>query len=218
MKRMKPDLITLAISMTVFVSALLSSQGLLANASAHTRYYITAVLMISGLLAAISLLRLMLSVRHRPSSAGSAPRERSNQRREHYRLTFEQSTRPLFVQTNDEGLPADAVSCPVWDISETGLTLRCTGVYATGQTVHGEIIFAGGRTAQVNGTVVREETDRTSLKLHCTIDPALLMAEQRDQIESRKNTGPRPAVSHGALEKPIASLPSHRPKGICRKK
>jgi hypothetical protein len=211
---MKTNLITLAISLTVLVVTLLASRGI-TTPSAHSRYYITAVVMISGLLAAITLLRLLLSVRHRPSSAGPAPREISNQRREHYRLTFEQSTAPLFVQTNDEGLPADAVTCPVRDISETGLTLRCSGVYPTGQTVHGEIIFASGRTAEVNGTVIREEMDRTSLKLHCTIDPALLMTEQRELIESQKSAGPRPAVSHSTLEESAVSLPSHRPKGVC---
>ena len=216
---MKTNLITLAISSTVFVLTLLGVRRFPAGSSAYTHYYITAVLMISAFLAAIALIRLLLSVRHRPLSGGPAPQKISTQRREHYRLTYEQSeqsTIPLFIQTDDEGLPAEAVSCPVGDISETGLSLHCTGVYATGQPVHGKIIFSSGRTAEVNGTVIREEMDRTSLKLHCTIDPALLMAEQREQIESRKNSGPRPTVSHSSLEKLTVSLPSHRPKGICR--
>lgn len=217
---MKSNLTTLALSLAVLVTTLLSSPALLANPSAYTRYYITAAITISGMLTAITVLRLLMMVTRRPPSPRPPSKTSPDQRRAYYRLTFGQSPEPLFVQTDDEDLPAGsaAFTCPVKDISETGLSLRCTDVYATGQTVSGKIIFTSGRTAPVNGRVIQEEADRTRLELHCTIDPSLLMAEQRELIESTKNTGPRPAVSRSALEDPDASLPSHRPKGICRKR
>ena len=134
----KTNLITLVISTAIFAVTLLFSLEMFSAASANMRYYIAAVLMISGSLAVISLLRLLLTVHRRPPTAGPELQNRSNQRREHYRLTFEPPTVPLFVQTTGDGLPAGAFSCSVRDISETGLTLNCTGVYTSGQTVQGE--------------------------------------------------------------------------------
>jgi hypothetical protein len=213
---MKTNLIIMAISAFVLAITFLSSQALFADPSAYTGYYITSVAMISGVLLVVSVLRLVLMVLRRPSLLAREPSERPDQRREYYRLTFETSSAPLFVQTDDRRAFAETFRCPIGDLSETGLTLRCTGVYATGQTVLGEIIFASGRTAQVNGYVIREESDRTILALHCTIDPSIFMAEQRERIESQKNVGPRPVVSPSVLEEPRTSLPSHHPKGVCR--
>ena len=143
----------------------------------------------------------------------------SDRKRQYYRLQFDQSDqRPTFVQRVDDHYPATAFTCPVGDISETGISLSCTGVYASGKTVVGEIIFSSGRTAPVNGMVIREMADRTCLRLHCTINPPLLMAEQREQIAMLKGKGPLPAVSKTALGTATKSLPSHSPKGICRLK
>lgn len=184
--------------------------------STYTRYYIVSGLMISGVLCSIILLRLLRLFFKPPQTAELISRERSEQPRKHYRLTFDRSDSPRFVQAANGRQPAGAFTCPVLDISETGITLGCTGEYSTGQTVHGEVIFASCRTAVVNGTVVREEADRTALRLHCTIDPPLLMAEQREQIVRQKGESARPAVSKNLFENPSKSLPSHRPKGICR--
>jgi hypothetical protein len=213
---MKTNLITLAISLATLVVTLFSAQGLLANPSAYTRYYITAVIGISGTLASICALRLLMMTIHRPTLSSRMVVTYPDQRRADYRLTFDQPPHPLFVESDAAHLPSDAYTCAVKDISQTGLSLLCTGVYATGQTVHGEVIFASGRTAQINGCVVREESGQTCLTLHCSIEPSVFMAEQRERIESEKSLGPRPAVSKGALEKPSTSLPSYRPKGICR--
>lgn len=215
---MKENRITLAISSAVFVAALWVRLTLFAGASAHGRYYVSAVLGISGALTVIILFRLIRSqpIRSSPDPAsGETPSEKN---RQHYRIRFDRPPQPVFVQKTDDRKPDPAFTCPVLDISETGIGLACTGVYACGQTVQGELIFCSGRTAPVNGIVIREEADRISLRLHCTIDPPLLMAEQREQIISQKATGPPPPVSRTILEKTAGALPSHAPKGICRLK
>jgi hypothetical protein len=216
---MKNSFITFIASSAVCVAMLLASRTMTVDPAAHTRYYLTSVVMISGILSVITLLRLIRSFVNKNASPEPFQRHRSEQRRQSYRLTFESSDRPRFVQSADGDLPAGSFTCPVLDISETGISLGCTGVYATGQTVRGEIIFSSFRRIVVNGVVVREDEDRTSLKLHSAIDPPLLMAEQRQQITMNKGATARPAVSEDVLEKPSASLPSQRPnKGICRLK
>lgn len=215
---MKTNFITLLISSAVLMAALWSRQTFFADSSAHGRYYVTAILMISGILTVIALFRL-IRLQHNPMmSADSAGRENSNQHRQHFRIRFEAPPGPIFVQKTDDRQSAPEITCPVCDISETGISIGCTGVYANGQTVQGEVIFDSGRTTPVNGIVIREEADRTCLSLHCTIDPPLLMAEQREQILMEKANGPPPAVSKTVLDTTAGSLPSHSPKGICRLK
>lgn len=215
---MKVNLITLLTSLLVLMAALWVRHAWVVVAPAHGRYYVTAMLMISCIMAMITVFRLIRHYRHRPKPAGSADGNASDHHRQHYRLQYEAPPHPVFVQRTDDLDPAPAFTCPVRDISETGMSLSCTGVYAHGHTVQGEIIFAGGRTAPVNGIVIREEPDRTCLRLHCTIDPPLLMAEQREQIAMERGNRPRPAVSKTVLDKRAGSLPSHTPKGICRLK
>ncbi len=215
---MKINLTILAISALVLGSLSLSSQTLFEGASAYERYYIAAALIISSALLVISVARLLYMVVRRSSSANHKAQSREVQRREHYRLTYETPPHPLFVQS-DDNVPLDQTfSCPVKDLSETGLALYCSGVYENGQTVIGEIIFDSGRNARVNGSVVRQDTNCTSIALHCAIEPSIFMAEQREMIAARKQTGPRPSVNQDILEKTADSLPSHRPKGICLKK
>ena len=215
---MKFNLITLFVSSTIFVAALGARQTWVVGSSVHGRYYVTAILMISCIISMITLFRWFRLRRHRSATADNVDREASERPRQHYRMQFDQSTHPLFVERTDDRHPVTAFTCPVRDISETGISLGCKGVYTHGQTIHGEIIFSSGRTAPVNGVVIREETDRTCLRLHCTIDPPLLMAEQRDQIVLEKGNRPRPAVSKTVLDTTAGSLPSHSPKGICRLK
>jgi prepilin signal peptidase PulO-like enzyme (type II secretory pathway) len=212
----KRNLITLFVSSTLFLAVLGARHSLVAGSTAHGRYYVTAILMISGIIALITLFRWFRLRRHRSTSAENADREASERPRQHYRIQFDQSPHPLFVERTDDRYSATAFTCPVRDISETGISLGCRGIYTHGQTIQGEIIFSSGRTAPVNGVVIREETDRTCLRLHCTIDPPLLMAEQRDQIALEKGNSPRPAVSRTVLDTAAGSLPSHSPKGICR--
>lgn len=210
--------IALLISSTVFTIALYAWQTGFAELSVHGRYYVTAVLMISGMLALITLFRLMVPFRRRPQPGGNAGRQPPDRPRQHYRIQFNASSFPRFNQKRSDHLPSAAFSCPVCDISETGIGLVCRGIYAIGQTVQGEIIFESGRTAPINGTVIREDAGRTGLRLHCMIDPPLLMAEQREQIVMQKAKGPQPAVSKTMLDNTAESLPSHTPKGICRLK
>jgi hypothetical protein len=213
----KLNLITLIISSVTLMATIWARQALVVDASTHGHYYVTAMLMISSIITAITLLRWLL-LRRRPISAGGADQEASDRHRQHYRLQFDRSPRPLFVQRTDERHPITTFTCPVRDISETGISLECNRAYVHGQSVQGEIIFGSGRTAPVNGVVVREETDRTCLRLHCTIDPPLLMAEQREQIALEKGNRPRPGVGNTLLDTTAESLPSHSPKGICRLK
>ncbi len=215
---MKSNLIALLISSATLVAGLWARQRFFIGSSAHGRYYAAAIIMISGILTVILLFRLIRLHRQTPMSADNVRREASEQHRQHYRMRFDQAPRPIFVQKTDDRQATLEFTCPVYDISETGISLGCTGAYAAGQTVQGEIIFDSGRTAPINGIVVREEAERTCLRLHCTIDPPLLMAEQREQIALEKGNGPRPAVNPSVLDSAAGSLPSHSPKGICRLK
>lgn len=217
-RKMTINQIALLLSSTVFTIALWVWQTGIAGSSLHGRYYVTAILMISGILMLITLFRLIVPLRSRPKRSGPAGRQIPDQPRQHYRIQFDASSYPRFNQKTSNHLPATAFSCPVCDISETGIGLVCRGIYTIGQTVQGEIIFESGRTAPINGTVIREEAGRTGLRLHCMIDPPLLMAEQRDHIVRQKAKGPQPAVSKTMLDNGAGSLPSHTPKGICRLK
>ena len=217
-QKVKFNLTTLLISSMVLMAALWARQALAFGASPHGRYYLTAILITSGILTVITLLRWLRFRHHRPQSADNADQLAAERHRQHFRVQFDESSQPLFVQKTDDSQAVTQFTCPVRDISETGVSLVCTGIYAHGQTVQGEIIFGSGRTAPVNGMVIREETDLTCLHLHCTVDPPLLMAEQREQIAFQKGNIPRPAVSNTVLETTTGALPSHAPKGICRLK
>lgn len=217
---MKFNLTTLLISSIVLLAAVWARQASAFGASSHGRYYVTAILIISGIMTVITLFRWLRFRfhQHQPISADEADQDAAERHRQHYRLQFDESSHPLFVQKTDDRRAVTQFTCPVRDISETGISLVCTGMYTNGQTVQGEIIFGSGRTAPVNGMVIREDANLTCLRLHCTIDPPLLMAEQREQIASEKGNLPRPAVSNTLLDTATGSLPSHSPKGICRLK
>jgi hypothetical protein len=214
----KTNFITLLISAAILMAALWARHALAIGDSTHGRYYLTAILMISGIIAAITLFRWLRLGRHHLMSADDAAPGAIERHRQHYRLQFDEALHPLFVQRTDARHPVTAFTCPVRDVSETGISLSCAGVYTHGQTVIGEIIFGSGRTAPVNGVVIREEMNRTCLRLHCTIDPQVLMVEQREQIALEKGSNPRPAVSENMLDARARSLPSQAPKGICRSK
>lgn len=215
---MKFNLITLLISSVTLLVVVWLRQAFFVGTSMHGRYYVASILTISSMLTVITLFRWLRHRRQWSLPADDGDRDASDQHRQHYRVQFDESTHPLFVQRTDDRHPAAAFTCQVRDISETGISLGCTGVYTLGQTVQGEVIFASGRTAPINGVVLREITDCTCLHLHCTIAPFLLMAEQREQIARKKGNAPRPAVSKTVMEKSVGSLPSHSPKGICRLK
>jgi hypothetical protein len=217
-KTVKLNLITLFVSSIIAVAAVWVRQAFYLGDSMHGRYYVTAILIISIILAAITGFRCLRLLGRRPMSAGDAVEKASDRQRQHFRMQFDESSHPLFIQKTDERHSIGQFTCPVRDVSETGISLGCKGVYMHGQTVQGEIIFVSGRTAPVNGVVIREESDRTCLRLQCTIDPPLLMAEQREQITHEKGNRPRPVVSKAVLDTTAGSLPSHSPKGICRLK
>jgi hypothetical protein len=214
----KINLVTLLISSAVGMATWWARHALISASSAHGRYYLTAILMISGILMVITLLRAIRMHRNRPMSVDNAVRKPSAQRRRDYRIRFGESPYPIFVQRSDDPHSVTEFTCPVYDISATGISLDCKGVYQQGDAVQGHIIFNSGRTAPINGIVVREEGQRCCLHLHCTIDPPLLMAEQRNRIVIDKASGPQPAVSKTLLDAAPDSLPSHAPKGICRLK
>lgn len=213
---MKSNRITLIISSAILMAALWARQSMHAGLSTYTRYYVTAILMISFIICVITLSRFFRLRRQQSMSADNPDRNVSERPRQHFRINFEQPPHPLFVERTDERHSVTAFSCPVHDVSETGISLACKGVYDHGQTVQGEIIFDSGRTAPINGIVIRKAPNLACLRLHCTIDPSLLMAEQRDQIALEKGNRPRPMVSKTVLDNTAGSLPSHAPKGICR--
>ena len=215
---MQINLATFVISATIFVTALWQTSSWLDAPSPHGRYYAVVLLTISGLIGLIALARIFITRNVTSSSENSVDTDATTRPRQHYRLQFKKPWRPRFVRKTDESTLTADFSCDVGDISETGVGLDCIGVFAKGETVCGEIIFSSGRTAPVNGVVVRETDQRTCLDLHCTIDPSLLMSEQREQIAAEKAEGPRPIVTPVLLDASAKNLPSNVPKGICRRK
>ena len=215
---MNANRITLICSIFLFSFTLWAKLILPDTLSAHDRYYLTAILTISGLLIVITFFRMI-----RPSATMSGIKKMGistgdTQKRSFYRIRFEPDEQPLFVQRRDSSKMESDITFPVGNISETGIGLVCSDVYPIGETVMGEVIFQDGATAAVNGVVIRQSVDLTVLRLHCTIDPFLLMKVQREQIEKRKKIGPRPAVDQTLLDQSGNSLPSHTPKGVCRMK
>lgn len=215
---MKSTLIALLVSVSVFLAALCTGLYWPATLSAYGRYYVASVLTISALVFLIAAVSLIQGKRQGQTASIKTDHDSSAQRRQYYRLQYDDSPRPRFVQKSTDLPDAAVFTCPVKDVSETGLGLVCTGVYAEGRTVLGEIHFPSGRSAPINGVVIRDDAQHTILKLHCGIDPTLLMDEQREKIVREKNKGPQPVVSEALLDTAPRSLPSLTIKGICRLK
>ena len=215
---MKSTFITLLVSISVFLATLYSRRYWPEDLSAHGRYYVASILAISALVFMIAAMRLIRGKRQVQPSSKKTDHDALTQRREHYRLQYDDSPCPLFIQKSTDLPAAAAFTCPVKDVSETGIGLVCTGVYAKGETVLGEIHFPSGRTAPINGVVLRDDGQDTSLQLHCGIDPPLLMEEQREIIVREKDKGPQPVVSEALLDSTPRSLPSQKIKGLCRLK
>lgn len=217
-RKLNANRITLICSISLFSFTLWAKLILPGTLSAHNRYYLTAILTISGLLIVITFFRM---IRHSGTTVGIKKIETSTereQRRSFYRIHFGSDERPLFIQRRESDLMGSDVTFPVSDISETGISLVCSDVYHLGETVMGEVIFQDGATATINGDVIRQPAGLTVLQLHCTIEPSLLMKIQRSQIERRKKLGHRPPVDRILLDQDGKSLPSHAPKGVCRMK
>ena len=215
---MKSTFITLTISMAVFLATLCARQYWSEGLSAHGRYYVASILTISALISMIAAVRLIQGKRQAHTASQKQDDDSSSQRRQYYRLQYDDSPRPRFKEKSSDLPDVAAFSCPVRDVSETGLGLVCTGVYTEGQTILGEIQFSSGRTAPINGVVLRDDGQHTSLQLHCGIEPALLMEEQRENIVREKAQGPRPVVSEALLDTTPRSLPSQKTRGLCRLK
>lgn len=215
---MKSTFITLTISMAVFLATLCARRFWPEGLSAHGRYYVASILTISALVGLIAAVRLRQGTKQGQASSIKTDSDSSAQQRQHYRLQYDNSPCPRFIEKSTDLPAAAAFTCPVHDVSETGLSLVCTALYAEGQTVLGEIHFPSGRTAPINGVVLRDDGQHTSLQLHCGIDPPLLMDEQREKIVREKAQGPQPVVSEALLDATPRSLPSQRVKGICRLK
>ncbi len=208
----------MAVAVTVFMLTQWARRIGAGVESAHGRYYLMALAVISAIVALITVFRLIRQMIKPPARPARDHGQSADRPRQHYRIQFEHPPRPRYVQKSDGPEPITEFACPVWDVSETGISLDCTGIFAEGETVQGEIIFRSGRTAPVNGIVIREDAQHTCLRLHCSIDPTLLMAEQREQIIHTKASGPQPVVSDSVLGDTVRDLPSHRPKGLCRLK
>lgn len=216
--KVNPNKIAFLISLLIFMTALLARWYVFADASPHGRYYIASIVGISGWMAVITLLRLLQKRKDDAVPGRSANDKKVRQRRENYRIPFDRSNRATFIERSENQRLAPTFTCAVINVSESGVGLDCTGVYRKGQTVLGEIIFDSGKTAPINGAVIREESGGTFISLHRTISASLLMEEQREQIQSRKAKGPLPKVETTALDGGGKTLPSHRSKGVCRVK
>ena len=215
---MSNNFITMATAAAVFTTTLWFRRMWAAADTTHGRYYALALLLISAMVILITTFRLVRQLIKPPNNTATPHGQPDGKPRQHYRIQYEHAARPQYVQKYSDPEPVADFSCPVWDVSETGMSLACSGLFSVGDNVQGEIIFHSGRSAPVNGVVIREDTQRTGLRLHCTIDPKLLMAEQREQIIQTKASGPRPVVSESVLGDTAPSLPSHTPKGLCRLK
>ncbi|WP_319525502.1 PilZ domain-containing protein [uncultured Desulfosarcina sp.] len=215
---MKSTLITMLVSTAVFLATLWARLYWPATLSAYGRYYVSSILTISAIIGLIAAVRLVRGTRQGRIASKKTDHDQSSQRRQFYRLQYDDSPRPRFIQKSSDLPDVAAFTCPVRDVSETGLGLVCTGVYTEGQTVLGEIQFSSGRTAPINGVVLRDDGQHTSLQLHCGIEPALLMEEQRENIVREKAQGPRPVVSEALLDTKPRSLPSQKTRGLCRLK
>ncbi len=214
---MKIDIVILSISSVLVMTAWAGRHQFHAVQSAHGRYYLTAILAIGAMMALVTVVRLVRRHNSDRPVSGRTIDSHPDDRRHHFRIMFDRSTRPVFVQKMTGPRSAPAFTCPVADLSETGIRLVCSDVYRDGQVVNGEIIFSSGRTAPINGVVARQSAGTTSLDLHCSIPPAVVMAEQREQIVSEKAKGPLPpGGSPAESQRANSRLPSHRPKGICR--
>ena len=219
MKAMTANLILLLVSVSIVAGAIaIRIANPMVATLAHYRYYTVSGILIGSILAVIALLR-MVHARRKPVSMPATEHGKTiDNRRSEYRLVFDAPPRPAFLQKSDGPDSVPIFTCPVWDVSETAISLDCSGVYVSGQTIQGEIIFDSGCTAPINGVVRRTNGKRTVLQLHCSIDPTLIMAEQRERIASKKDTGPKPAVGVTYDDEVGRSLPSHQPKGSCRLK
>jgi hypothetical protein len=215
---MKSTLITLLVSTSVFLATLCARLYWPADLSAHGRYYVASILTLSAMIGVISAVRLSRETKRRETAPIKTDHGPLPQQRQHYRLRYDASPCPRFIQKSADLPAAAAFTCPVRDVSETGLSLVCSGKFAEGQTVLGEIHFPSGRTAPINGVAIRDDARHTSLQLHCGIDPPLLMVEQREKIVREKDRGPRPVVSEALLDTTPQALPSFTVKGICRLK
>ena len=215
---MKSTFIMLTISMAVFLATLCARRFWPEGLSAHGRYYMASILAISALVGLIAAVRLRQGTKQGQASSTTPDHDPLAQQRQHYRLQYDDSPCPRFIEKTTDLPAAAAFTCPVKDVSETGIGLVCTSVYTERQTVLGEIHFPSGRTAPINGVVLRDDGQHTSLQLHCGIDPPLLMDEQREKIVREKDKGPQPVVSEALLGTTPRSLPSQRVKGICRLK
>jgi hypothetical protein len=210
--------VALIISTLIFIVAIWLRWTMFIDVSFHGRYYFAAIIGISGFTAVITFLRL---IKGRCLDTAQLPpviHKKKQQPRRNYRVVFDRSNGPVFIQRTDDSGLAPAITCRAIDVSETGLGLDCTGVYQKGQTIMGEIIFKNGNTAPINGEVLRENSKGTFIRLHCTISPSLIMEAQRSQIQSEKAMGPFPAIGESLLDFGNKELPSHRPKGLCRLK
>lgn len=213
---MKANLLTVAISVTALTATIISWRLVIDVWPVHGRYYAAAIVLSSGLLAVIAAARIVRHTLARTMPTPTPDRETADKPRRHYRITYEKPARPIFVIKDDAQPNISNFNCWVVDISESGIGLSCIDRFTTGQTVQGEVIFKSGRTAAVDGIVVRHTTDGTYLELNRSIDSALLMAEQRSQIVMQRAGGPQPAISRAALEPRPKALPSHQLKGIRR--
>ena len=215
---MTTDAVILSISVALVMAAWCWVRLFHGAASPQGRYYLTVVITIGISMALITLLRLIRRFMGQPPPPVRDSDVNPDNRRQHYRIMFDRSTRPVFLQKLKDSQSAPAFTCPVSDVSETGIRLICSDVYRKGQIVNGEIIFSSGRTAPINGVVTWQSAGSTCIDLHCTIPPAVVMAEQREQIMATKAKGPRPPGDPAAAQNAPARLPSHQPKGICRSK
>jgi hypothetical protein len=216
--RVNTNKVAFIVSCLIFIMAIWLRWSLYTDVSAHGRYYFAAIIGISGFTAVITLLRLIKGQRCDTERVTPEVQQKDQKPRRNYRISFERSTGPVFVQKTDDSGIAPAFTCKTIDVSETGVGLDCTGVFEEGETVLGEIIFRSGKTAPVNGKVIRENSTGTFIRLHCTIAPSLIMAEQRSQIQNKKAMGPFPTAGGSLMDSGDKVLPSHRPKGLCRLK
>ena len=104
------------------------------------------------------------------SADDKTPEEPYAERREFPRIRHRLSRRPRFIFDREE--------LEVLDISERGLRFENKGNIKLQDWVRGVLVFSDEGTLDINGLVIRKQTDTVSLQLITTI-PADMLARER---------------------------------------
>ncbi len=181
-------------------------------------YYYISFMVIAGTLFVIYCSKL---IGHELKARRSKPllpvKNQVVNKREYYRIQYPSGRGPELVIDADDATSHKSLTFNVTDISESSLSF-IGGFFNPKDTIIGEVRFRNGNKSKFAGTVVRKESDRTCIDLHCYIPATMLMQEQRHMLmREKQDNGPLPPVSKGLKRLTKRKLASLSAKGICKK-